>query len=159
MSPNSFLILISSVNCFDSSQSMLWKWSDIKQKASTKLKILTGASIIAYFEPNKQMDIIIDVSPVWIGTILNQKGKVMQAEWKRNVSGSICCWVLLSLLVQVKIQGNNRSQTTFRYCQKPVMIHREYWRLWFMPNEYELIYHLGWNEKNPADYLSQHPHQ
>lgn len=51
------------------------KKSNVEKKATTKLKILTGASIMAYFKSDKQTGIIVDASRVGMGVMFTQEGK------------------------------------------------------------------------------------
>lgn len=55
-----------------------WRWSETEESALNKLKkILTGAKVMAYFDPNKDTNIMVDASPVRLCAVLTQDGKVL----------------------------------------------------------------------------------
>ena len=59
-------------------QDTSWKWGQEEQKAVEELKeALVGDEVISYFDPQKQTEIIVDASPVGLGGLLLQKGKVL----------------------------------------------------------------------------------
>jgi hypothetical protein len=55
-----------------------WKWGPDEINSFTKLKeVLADSSRMVYFDPRKQTDIIVDASPVGLGAMLCQDGKVL----------------------------------------------------------------------------------
>ena len=59
-------------------QDVPWKWSEVEQQGFTKPKeALTGTKIMAYFDPSKSTEIIVDASPVGLGAIFTQEGKIV----------------------------------------------------------------------------------
>ena len=55
-----------------------WKWEQEEQKAVEELKeALVGDEVMSYFNPQKQTEIIVDASPVGLGGLLVQEGKVL----------------------------------------------------------------------------------
>ena len=55
-----------------------WKWTDVEMTAFNKLKeILTSTQVMSYFNKNKHTELIVDASPVGIGTILTQEEKII----------------------------------------------------------------------------------
>ena len=57
---------------------MKWSWNDSQQKAFEKLKNeLSSETVITYYDPNRNIELITDASPVGLSGILTQKGKVV----------------------------------------------------------------------------------
>ena len=55
-----------------------WRWSEREELALNKLKkALTGAGVMTYFDPNKDTNILVDASPVRLGAVLTQNGKIL----------------------------------------------------------------------------------
>lgn len=55
-----------------------WRWTEEEEAAANKLKeALTGAEVMAYFDPKKETDILVDASPVGLGAVLTQDGRVL----------------------------------------------------------------------------------
>ena len=51
-----------------------WEWCDKHQQALDEIKNrLTSSSVMAYFDPHKQTEVVVDTSPVGLGAILAQK--------------------------------------------------------------------------------------
>ena len=54
------------------------RWSEREKLALNKLKeALTGAGVMAYFDLNEDTNIFIDASPVGLGAVLAQNGKIL----------------------------------------------------------------------------------
>ena len=55
-----------------------WRWLEIEELALNKLKeALTGAGVMAYIDPNKDTNILVDMSPVGLGAVFTQNGKIL----------------------------------------------------------------------------------
>ena len=55
-----------------------WKWEAEEQQAFDRLKQeLTGTQTMAYFDPKNPNEVIVDASPVGLGAILAQQGKII----------------------------------------------------------------------------------
>ena len=56
-----------------------WRWSEREELALNTLKGLTPvrAGVMAYFNPNKDTNILVDASPVGLGAALTQNGKIL----------------------------------------------------------------------------------
>ena len=55
-----------------------FKWQEIHQQALDQLKCsLTSDDVMAYFDPRKKTVLIVDASPVGLGAMLTQDGKVI----------------------------------------------------------------------------------
>ena len=46
-------------------------------KLNSKVSPLTGTKVMAYFDPSKSTEIIEDASPVGLGAIFTQEGKIV----------------------------------------------------------------------------------
>lgn len=124
-----------------------WKWSYVEQKAFTKLKkILIGARIMVYFKPNKQTNIIINLSLVGMGAMLTQEHKVICCTNRVLMKAKQCYFQtqIEMLMVVYAVEhfclylfgskfriitdykpfiGIDKSQKSCKTC-------REHWRLW-----------------------------
>ena len=59
-------------------QNTQWSWSDEQEKAFTCPKEqLSDDLIMSYFDPKKEIEIILDASPVGLGAILTEDNKVL----------------------------------------------------------------------------------
>ena len=57
-----------------------FKWQEVHQKALEQLKWgLTSDKVMAYFDPQKKTVLFVDASPVGLGAMLTQSGKVIYA--------------------------------------------------------------------------------
>ena len=55
-----------------------FKWQEVHQKALHQLKCsLTSDGVMAYFDPHKKTVLFVDASPVGLGAMLTQSGKVI----------------------------------------------------------------------------------
>ena len=55
-----------------------WRWSETEEKAVSKLnEALTEPGVIAYFDPKKETNVLVDASLFGLGSVLTQKGKVL----------------------------------------------------------------------------------
>ena len=55
-----------------------FKWKEVHQKALHQLKCsLTSDGVMAYFDPHKKTVLFVDASPVGLGAMLTQSGKVI----------------------------------------------------------------------------------
>ena len=55
-----------------------WTWSTEQENAFMQLKqSLTADTVIAYFDPSKEIEIIVDASPVGLGAMLEQDGRIV----------------------------------------------------------------------------------
>lgn len=55
-----------------------WKWKDPEQKAFQALKdALASDNVMTFFSPERETQIVVDASPVGLGAMLCQEGKVI----------------------------------------------------------------------------------
>ena len=152
-----------------------WQWSRDEEGAFNRLKeALTGAHVMSYFDPNEQTEVIVDASPVGLGAILTQKGKVIcyasRALTPTEQRYSQTDREMLAVVFGVEhfhlyLYGSPFSVITDHkpllglvFSSKPVTARIERWRLRLMPYEFVLNYRPGRDDLNPADYISRHPH-
>jgi hypothetical protein len=59
-------------------QDATWKWEEEEEQALNNVKqALTGDEVMSYFNADKKTEIVVDASPVGLGAILLQEGKVL----------------------------------------------------------------------------------
>ncbi|GFO17916.1 hypothetical protein PoB_004442100 [Plakobranchus ocellatus] len=59
-------------------KSQPWRWGKAEGGAFKKLKeALTKVGVMAYFDPKKQTDILVDASPCGLGAMITQDGRVI----------------------------------------------------------------------------------
>lgn len=59
-------------------KNMVWKWETKQQLVFEKLKnSLTSDTVMSYYDQNKSTEIVVDASPVGLGAILSQEGKIV----------------------------------------------------------------------------------
>lgn len=59
-------------------QGVPWVWSDKEQSAFDNLKeALSSSNVMVYFDQNKLSEVLVDASPVGLGAILTQDGRVV----------------------------------------------------------------------------------
>ena len=126
---------------------------------------------MSYFDPKKEIEIIVDASPVGLGAILTQDNKVLsyasRALTEVESQYSQTDWEALAIVGVCKhydIYTNGAKSFTVITDHKPVentwikpkpapRLHR--WGLWLQPYKFTIKYKPG--DSNPSDYLSRHP--
>ena len=152
-----------------------WRWSEREELALNKLKeALTGAGVIAYFDPNKGTNILVDASPVGLSAVLTQNGKILcyasraltdveqrYSQTEREMLAFVYAAEHFHLYLygeKFTITTDHRPLLGIVKSLKPATARIERWRLRLMPYRCSLIYQPGTNDQNPEDYLSRHPH-
>lgn len=151
-----------------------WQWTKHEQQAFENLKhALTGCRVMAYFDASQHTEVIVDASPIGIGAILTQNGRVI-CYASRALTGveqrySQIDREMLAVVFGVEhfhlyLFGANFTVITDHKpllgiikSQKPASTRMERWRLRLMPYEITLKYRPGRDDLNPADYASRHP--
>ena len=156
-------------------QDAVWKWTEVEQQAFDKLKqTLTGANVMAYFDSEKPTEIIVDASPVGLGAIFTQNGKIIsyasRALTDVEQRYSQTDREMLAVVYGVEhfhlylfgstftVVTDHKPLLGIWKSQKPATARIERWRLRLMPYEFDLQYRPGRNEQNPADFISRNPH-
>ncbi|KAL7851862.1 hypothetical protein SRHO_G00176470 [Serrasalmus rhombeus] len=134
-----------------------WHWGPEQAKALQTLKdSLTNETIMSYFDPDKQTELLVDASPVGLGAILYQLGKdetereALAIVWSCEHFHLYLYGQSFTLVTDHKalevIWNNPRSKP-------PARIER--WDLRLQPYDLRVVYRKGL--ENPADYMSRHP--
>ncbi|GFO01889.1 transposon ty3-g Gag-Pol polyprotein, partial [Plakobranchus ocellatus] len=155
-------------------KSQPWRWGKAEGGAFKKLKeALTKVGVMAYFDPKKQTDILVDASPCGLGAMITQEGRVIcyasraltDVESRYSQTEREMLAVVYGVeKFHVYLYGSTFTVTTDHKpllgiigSSKPCSARIDRWRLRLMPYEFKLIYKPGRDEANPADYLSRHP--
>ena len=152
-----------------------WSWGQPEERAFQELKKrLTSTHVLAYFDPSKKTEVIVDASPVGLGAILTQEGKVVtyasRALTETEQRYSQTDREMLGVVYGVEhfhlyLYGATFTVTTdhkpllgILKSPKPTTARIERWRLRLMPYDMILQYSPGRDTPNPADYMSRHPY-
>ena len=151
-----------------------WSWGNSQQKAFQSLKdILTSTCVMAYFNPNEETHLLVDASPVGLGAILTQGGKVVcyasRALTEVEKRYSQTDREMLAVVYGVEhfhiyvhgapftVSTDHKPLLGIMKSRNPSTARIERYRLRLMPYEMNLVYRPGKDENNPADYMSRHP--
>lgn len=151
-----------------------WRWGANEQKSFQRLKTaLTSSHVMSYFSPQKKTQVLVDASPVGLGAILTQEGRIVcyasRALTETEQRYSQIDREMLAVVFGVEhfhlyLYGAPFSVITDHKpllgivgSPKPTTIRIERLRLRLMPYEMNLVYAPGRDELNPADYISRHP--
>ena len=151
-----------------------WMWGKPEETAFNTLKqALTSADVVAYFDPTVQTEVLVDASPVGIGAILTQKGKVIcyasraltETEQRYSQTDREMLAVVFGIEhFHIYLYGADFTVFTDHKpllgmikSQKPATARIDRWRLRMMPYNFNLKYRPGKDENNPADFISRHP--
>ena len=129
---------------------------------------------MAYFDPSKSTEIIVGASPVGLGAISTQEGRIVsyasRALTDVEQRDSQTDLEMLAVVYGVEHYHLYLFGSTFTVVtdhkpllgilksRKPATARVECWRLRLMPYEFDLLYRPGKDERNPADFISRHPH-
>ena len=150
-----------------------WKWEQEEQRALTELKeVLVGDQVMSYFDPKKKTKIIVDASPVGLGGLLLQEGKVSYAsrtlsdiesryfQIEREMLAVV--WIVehFHLYVcgaQFSVMTDHEPLIGIFRNHKQASARIQRWKLRLMPHNCKLVYRPGRDAENPADFMSRHP--
>ena len=152
-----------------------WKWESEEQKAFENLKtVLTSEDrVMSYFDPKKRTEIVVDASPVGLGALLVQDGRVLSYA-SRALSDVERRYSQVEREMLAVVWGAEKfhmfvygSHFTIYTDHKPLLgifksskhtsARIDRWKLRLMPYDYSLVYRPGRDAENPADFLSRHP--
>lgn len=154
-----------------------WEWGTEQESAFNHLKeLLTSNTVMAYFDPKKNTELIVDASPVGLGAILlqNQNGQqsiiayaskaLTDVERRYSQTEREALAIVWSCEhFHLYIYGNPFTLITDHKpleliwnnpCSKPPA-RIERWGLRLQPYDFTVKYKKG--SDNPADYMSRHP--
>ena len=157
-----------------------WQWTKQHQHAFDELKRrLTTSPTVAYFDPAKDTELVVDASPVGLGAILTQKtsdsGKNIVAYASRSLSpveqrysqtereALACIWGCEKFHLYVYgapftlITNHKPLIHIFNNPKAKPPARLERWNLRLQPYNFTVRYEPG--KTNPADYISRHPLQ
>ena len=154
-------------------QNVKFEWNSDRQKAFDLLKReLTSDKVMSYFDPTKETTMIVDASPVGLGALLTQEGRVISygsralndvetrhSQTEREALAVIWGCEHFHLYLFGKeftiISDHKPLETIFNNpnFKSPARIER--WRLKRQPYHYRVQYRPG--KSNAADYMSRHP--
>ncbi|GFR84453.1 Pol polyprotein [Elysia marginata] len=144
--------------------SQKWQWGKDQNKAFNKLKDrLTQVGVIAYFDPKKETEILVDASPCGLGAILTQQGKIVcyagraltdvetrysqtEREMLAVVYGVEKFHMYLYGSSDFTVTTDHKPLLGIIKSMKPCSARIERWRLRLMPYQFKLIYRPGKDE-------------
>ena len=151
-----------------------WQWSDEQQHAFDKLKdSLTKSHVMSYFNPAQETEVIVDASPVGLGGLLVQDGKVIsyasralsdvESRYSRTERERLSIvWALEHFHLylygsEFTIVTDHKPLLGIFKSHKPTSARMDRWKLRLMPYSCHLVYRPGKDDENPADFMSRHP--
>ncbi|KAL9985759.1 hypothetical protein ACROYT_G008200, partial [Oculina patagonica] len=150
-----------------------WQWSDEQQHAFDKLKdSLTKNHVMSYFNPAQETEVIVDASPVGLGGILAQDGKVISyasralsdvetrySQTEREMLAIVWALEHFHLYLygsEFTIVTDHKPLLGIFKSHKPTSARMDRWKLRLMPYNCHLVYRPGKDAENPADFMSRH---
>ena len=149
-----------------------FKWQDVHQKALDQLKCsLTSDEVMAYFDPHRITVLFVDASPVGLGAMLTQSGKVIcyaskaLSSVERRYSlferealaitwGCHHFWMYLLGSHFKVITDHKPLLHIFSSPTSQVSARIDNWRLRLQSLDFEILYSRS--DLNPANYISRH---
>ena len=155
-------------------QGVDWKWTKKEQSALDSLReALAGNKVMTYFDPRKETEIVVDASPVGLGGLLMQEGKVVSyashtlsdvearySQTEREMLAVVWAAEHFHLYVygsKFHIITDHKPLLGIFKSNKPASARIDRWKLRLMPYDCQLLYRPGRNEENRADFISRHP--
>ena len=148
-----------------------WEWTQQEQEAFDIKEALTTTQVMAYFNPAKQTEVLVDGSPVGVGAILAQEVKIIayasraltDVEQRYSQTDREMLAVVFGVEhFHLYLYGTNFTVYTdhkpllgIYKSQKSATARIERWRLRLTPYDMTLKYRPGRNDLNPADYVSR----
>lgn len=156
-----------------------WTWTSVEQRAFDELKgMLSNSTTLAYFDPEKSTDLIVDAAPHGLGAILAQSsaaGTKVVAYGSRALTAVEARYSQIEREMLAVVWGMEHFQiylfgTSFRVLtdHKPLVnilsnprsspsARMERLALRLQPYSFDVAHTKG--STNPSDYLSRHPPQ
>ncbi|KAK3084740.1 hypothetical protein FSP39_018188 [Pinctada imbricata] len=149
-----------------------WEWGVEQDQAFEKLKSeLSSDTIIKYYNPESEISILVDASPVGLGAIMAQDEKVVAyashaltdvesrySQTEREALAIVWACEHFDMYIRgapcVNIVTDHKPlETIWQKPKPPLRIER--WGLRLQPYKLKIRYEPG--HSNPADYMSRHP--
>ncbi|KAK3092457.1 hypothetical protein FSP39_003031 [Pinctada imbricata] len=152
-----------------------WTWGTNQQNAFDKLKdSLTSDKVMSYYDPKKHTEVVVDASPVGLGAILTQEGKIIAyasrsltdveqrySQTEREALAIIWSCEHFHLYIYGStfslVTDHKPLETIFNNPKSRPPARIERWRLRLQAYTFTVKYKRGVD--NPADYMSRHPNQ
>ena len=151
-----------------------WQWANEQQRAFDKLKdSLIKNHVMSYFNPRLKSEVIVDASPVGLGGLLVQDGKVISyasralrdvesrySQTEREMLGVVWAVEHFHLYLygsEFTIATDHKPLLGIFNSHKPTSARIDRWKLRLMPYNCQLTYRPGKDAENPADFMSRHP--
>lgn len=150
----------------------VWSWDHEQQEAFERLKKdLSGETVMSYFDPEKEIEVVTDASPVGLSAILIQENKVVAyasralsptesrySQTEREALGVVWACEHYNMYLRgapcfTVVTDHKPLENIWKKKQPPLRIER--WGLRLQPYKMKIIYRPG--KDNPSDYLSRHP--
>ena len=153
-------------------QDVPWCWGEEEARALVSVKeTLCESATLAYFDIQKQSDVIVDASPVGVAALLSQEGKpvcyasralspVEQRYSQTEREALSIVWACEHFDIYLRgtsfrvITDHKPLTSIWSKPSPPARIAR--WAMRLQPYKMHVVYRPG--KDNPADYLSRHPH-
>lgn len=148
-----------------------WKWTEEQQNSFDALKSkLSSETVMAYYDPKKDIEVIVDASPVGLAAILVQNKIVayasraltdVESRYSQTEREALAIvWacehydIYLRGAKSFKVITDHKPLEKIWEKPKPTL-RIERWGLRLQPYKLKIQYRRG--EDNPADYMSRHP--
>jgi len=156
-----------------------WEWTDKQETVITALKqALASTPVMAYFDPSKSTELIVDASPVGLGAMLTQRTNVSEehqvvsyasralssveqrySQTEREALAIVWACEHFHLYIYGKpvkvITDHKPLESIFSNPKSKPSARLERWSLRLQPYSITVKYQPG--SQNAADYMSRHP--
>ena len=128
---------------------------------------------MSYFNPAQETKVIVDASPVGLGGLLAQDGKVISyasralsdvesrySQTEREMRAIVWALEHFHLYLygsEFTIMTDHKPLLGIFNSHKPTSARMDRWKLRLMPYKCHLVYRPGKDAENPADFMSRHP--
>nr|XP_034319592.1 uncharacterized protein K02A2.6-like [Crassostrea gigas] len=154
-------------------KNMAWKWETKQQLAFEKLKnSLTSDTVMSYYDQTKSTEVVVDASPVGLGAILSQEGKIVAyasrslthveqrySQTEREALAIVWSCEHFHLYIYgsrfTLVTDHKPLESIFNNPKSKPPARIERWRLRLQAYDFHVKYKKGVD--NPADYMSRHP--
>jgi transposase InsO family protein len=150
-----------------------WRWGHSEKTSFQQLKEKLTTEAMAYFDVSKEIELLVDASPVGLGAILTQEGKIIQyaskslSDVEKRYSQTekealAIVWgcehfhlYLCGSPTFTLVTDHKPLETIFNNPNNKPPARIERWRLRLQPYDFIVKFRPG--ADNPADYMSRHP--
>ena len=150
-----------------------WQWTNEQHRAFDKLKdTLTESRVMSYFNSRLETKVIVDASPVGLGSLLVQDGRVISyanrahsdvelryPQTKRKMLGVVWAVEHCQLYLygsELTIATGHKPLLGIFNSHKPTSARIDRWKLRLMPYNCQLTYRPEKDAENLYDFMSRH---